>query len=56
MVSQIETVSDTFGDFKLDDLEGNSGNYKLEITHPDYETQTLEVDLVTSLNVGTIWL
>jgi len=51
-----ETVSDTFGDFKLDDLEGNSGNYKLEITHPDYETQTLEVDLVTSLNVGTIWL
>ena len=51
-----ETVSDTFGDFKLDDLEGNSANYKLEITHPGYETQTLEFDLVTSLNVGTIWL
>ena len=49
-------MSDTFGDFKFDDLEENSGNYTLEITHPDYETQTLDVDLKTSLNVGTIWL
>ncbi|MCK5346468.1 MAG: hypothetical protein KAR20_23825, partial [Candidatus Heimdallarchaeota archaeon] len=49
-------LSDIEGQFKFDDLEENSGNYTLEITHPDYETQTLEASLKTSLNVGTIWL
>lgn len=51
-----EAKSDTFGDFKLDNLHEDSGSYRLEIAYPDYETKTLEVDLKTSINVGTIWL
>lgn len=51
-----ETVSDTYGDFKFDHLQENSGTYRLEIVHPDYETKTIEVNLKTSINVGTIWL
>ena len=51
-----ETVSDNYGDFKFDNLEENSGNYTVEITYPGHETKTLEVDLKTSVNVGTIWL
>ena len=42
-----EVASDTFGDFKFDNLE---------IMHPDHERKTLEVDLRESVNVGTIWL
>ncbi|MGB3713520.1 MAG: 4Fe-4S dicluster domain-containing protein [Candidatus Promineifilaceae bacterium] len=51
-----ETVSDCFGDFRFDDLERNSGSFQLEFTYPGKEVKTLEVDLRTSLNVGTIWL
>jgi len=51
-----EAISDNYGDFKFDNLEENSGKYSLEIVHPDYKTKTLELDLKTSLNVGTIWL
>jgi Fe-S-cluster-containing dehydrogenase component len=52
----IETMSDTFGDFKIDDLEKNSGGYRLEVTYPGKEVKILDVDLGTSLNMGTIWL
>ena len=51
-----EFVTDNYGDFKFDDLEENSGKYTLEIVYPGYEKKTLEVDLKTSLNVGTIFL
>lgn len=51
-----ETVSDTFGDFKFDRLNENSGAYRLEISHPDYPTKTIEVVLKASANIGTIWL
>lgn len=51
-----ETTSDGFGDFKFDGLEKNSGKYRLEIVHADYETKTLDVDLRASTNVGTVWL
>lgn len=51
-----EAISDNYGDFKFDNLEENSGKYSLEIVHPDHKTKTLELDLKTSLNVGTIWL
>jgi len=51
-----EFVTDNYGDFKFDDLEESSGRYTLEIVYPGYEKQTLEVDLKTSLNVGTIFL
>jgi len=51
-----ETMSDAFGDFKFDNLEGNSGTYRLEFTYPGKEVKTREVVLKTSLNMGTIWL
>ncbi|MFC1908384.1 4Fe-4S dicluster domain-containing protein [Chloroflexota bacterium] len=51
-----ESLTDNFGDFKFDNLEENSGKYTLEIVHPDYERKILEVDLKTSLNVGTVFL
>lgn len=51
-----ETSTDNFGDFKFDDLAENSGKYLLEITHSDYAAKTMEVELKTSLNVGTIML
>jgi len=51
-----ELVTNNYGDFKFDNLEENSGRYRLEIVYPGYEKQTLEVDLKTSLNVGTIFL
>jgi Fe-S-cluster-containing dehydrogenase component len=51
-----ESVTDNFGDFKFDHLEGNSGKYTLEVDYPDYKKKTLEVDLKTSLNVGTVFL
>jgi Fe-S-cluster-containing dehydrogenase component len=51
-----ETMSDAFGDFKFDDLRRDSGRYRLEFNYPGKEAKTLEVELSTSLNVGTIWL
>jgi Fe-S-cluster-containing dehydrogenase component len=46
--------TDNFGDFKFDNLEENSGGYRLEIKFRDYEKKTMEIDVQTSLNVGTI--
>lgn len=51
-----EVTSDTFGDFKFDDLGGDSGRYRVEISYPGKEAKTVEVELGTSLNMGTIWL
>jgi len=51
-----ETLSDTFGDFKFDGLERNSGRYRIEFTYLGKETKNVEVDLQTSQNIGTIWL
>jgi len=50
-----EIMSDTFGDFKFDGLEGNSGTYRLEISYRD-RRKALEIDLTDSCNVGTILL
>jgi Fe-S-cluster-containing dehydrogenase component len=51
-----KTVSDTFGDFKFDDLTANSGLYRLEISHQDHDTKTVEIELKTSQNVGMVWI
>jgi Fe-S-cluster-containing dehydrogenase component len=51
-----ERVADTFGDFKFDGLEENSGIYILEIRCRGCEEKTIEVDLKASVNVGTIFL
>ncbi len=49
-----EMVTDNYGDFKFDNLEENSGKYILEISFKDYKKKVLEVDLTTSINIGTI--
>ena len=51
-----ETVTDNFGDFKLDNLEENSGKYTVEIHHPEYGSREMEVEVKTSINMGTILL
>ena len=51
-----ETTTNNYGDFKIDKLEENSGPYSLEIEYAGYKKQTLEIDLNTSINVGTVFL
>lgn len=53
-IGEVET--NNYGDFKIDDLEENNGKYTLKIGYQEYEEQTIEVDLKTSVNVGTILL
>lgn len=51
-----EAVTDHFGDFKFDNLEEESGQYNVEILFKDYDKKTLEVELKTSMSLGTIYL
>ncbi len=51
-----EVLTDNYGDFKFDDLEENSGKYKLEIVYRDYGKETIDVDLGASKSVGSILL
>ena len=51
-----EAVTDNFGDFKFDRLEEESGKYTVEIVFKDYDKEALEVDLKTSISLGTITL
>jgi hypothetical protein len=50
------TQTNNYGDFKFDNLEENSGKYRLEIEVPSYEKQTRVIELKTSINMGTIFL
>jgi Fe-S-cluster-containing dehydrogenase component len=51
-----ECLTDSFGDFKLDNLEENSGTYTLRMAYTGYDTKTIAVELTKSVNVGTIFL
>lgn len=52
-----QAKSDAFGDFKFDNLEKNSGNYRIIINYNDFEQKEIEVELKEqSLNIGVIWL
>jgi Fe-S-cluster-containing dehydrogenase component len=51
-----ECLTDSFGDFKFDDLEGGSGAYTLEISYAGYRTKELVVTLSTNVAAGTILL
>jgi Fe-S-cluster-containing dehydrogenase component len=51
-----ETVCDSFGDFKFDNLEENSGVYTLEIDYKGFEKKKVEVALKDSVSVGDIVL
>ncbi len=49
-----EAVTDSFGDFKFDGLEENSGRYRIEINLEGHAGKALDVDLTLSKNLGTI--
>jgi Fe-S-cluster-containing dehydrogenase component len=48
--------ADTYGDFKFDNLEENSGKYTVHITLEGYDVKTVEAELKKSLNIGVIFL
>jgi Fe-S-cluster-containing dehydrogenase component len=51
-----KTVTNNYGDFKIDNLEEESGKYVLEVAYKGYEKKSVEVDVKKSLNLGTIFL
>lgn len=51
-----ETAANNYGDFKVDGLTGDGGTYRVDIVHEGYPKQSLEVELSTSINLGTIFL
>jgi len=48
--------TNNYGDFKLDKLEPKSGAYTVTVEFPGYVTKTVQVELVESVNVGTVYL
>ncbi|HJV86852.1 MAG TPA: 4Fe-4S dicluster domain-containing protein [Noviherbaspirillum sp.] len=53
-VSIASLQTDAFGDFKFDQLDPNSGDYQVEISHPTLGTAVVNVSLAESLYIGTI--
>jgi Fe-S-cluster-containing dehydrogenase component len=51
-----EFTTDNYGDFKFDNLEENSGGYRIEIDFKAYPKKIVDVNLTTSKNIGTILL
>lgn len=51
-----ELKTDNYGDFKFDKLDKDSGNYTVEISHPDRGKEVIEVPLGESQYVGVIKL
>lgn len=49
-----QVVTDNYGDFKFDNLKENSGKYSVEVFFRDYEKKVVQVDLATSIYLGTI--
>jgi Fe-S-cluster-containing dehydrogenase component len=51
-----KVATNNYGDFKIDSLEENSGEYSLEIEYPGYKIQKVKVDLKNSISIGTLLL
>jgi Fe-S-cluster-containing dehydrogenase component len=51
-----DTVADSFGDFKFDNLEENSGKYQLRVELTGHDTKVVKVNLGKSVNVGIIFV
>ncbi len=51
-----QCTTDNYGDFKFDDLEEDSGRYRLRVVCQGYNTKTVEIDLNKSLYTGVIFL
>jgi Fe-S-cluster-containing dehydrogenase component len=54
IIHSVET--NNYGDFKIDGLEKNSGEYSLNIAYPGHQAQELNVNLRESINVGIVQL
>jgi len=54
VLGTVET--NNYGDFKVDNLDEKSGKYMLEVDYPGYDKKKVEIDLKTSVNVGSIFL
>jgi Fe-S-cluster-containing dehydrogenase component len=50
------TVTNNFGDFKIDNLEVNKSKYSLGVEYPGYQKHEISVALEDSIDVGTIFL
>ncbi len=48
--------TDIFGDFKFDNLAGESGEYHIEIASKDGRSAERSVNLKKSLSIGTVWV
>ncbi|MFZ0449315.1 MAG: 4Fe-4S dicluster domain-containing protein [Desulfatiglandaceae bacterium] len=53
-LGSVET--NNYGDFKLDNLPENSGEYKVEFEYSGYKKKALAINLTKSVNLGTIFL
>jgi len=51
-----DAKTNNYGDFKIDDLEENSGKYSLAIELPGYKKKELNIDIKTSVNLGAIFI
>ena len=54
ILGTVET--NNYGDFKIDRLEEKSDKFILEITYPGYKMQKMNVELKTSIDLGTIFI
>ena len=50
------TTTDNYGDFKFQGLAEGSGEYKVELEAPGYDTRSVSFDFKTSMNLGTLFL
>jgi len=50
------TVTNNFGDFKIDNLEVNKSKYSLGVEYPGYQKHEISIALEDSIDVGTIFL
>ena len=51
-----ESVSDSYGDFKFDRLDENSGRYFVEVSAQNGAKKVIETTLGASVNIGEITL
>ena len=51
-----ESITDAFGDFRFDGLDENSGTYRVELLAEKQIPQSIQVELVASINLGTIMI
>ncbi len=51
-----KTETNNYGDFKIDNLEGENTGYTIEVVLKGYENKSLDFKLDKSLNLGTVFL